>query len=331
MWARGSRGERVEAGVPGVVTLGEVMALFAPLEALPLAHVRRFELRVGGAEANTGIALVRLGVSCGWISRLGDDGLGRAVLRELRGEGLDVSRVTLDPARPTGLYVKELLPFQQSRVYYYRRGSAASALSPDDVDPDYLRGARWLHLTGITPALSPSARAAVERAFELARELGIPTSFDPNLRLKLWTLEEARAVLLPMLARADVVLAGDEELALLMGEEDEERALAGARALGMPTLVVKQGGKGALVATEAGELRVPAFPVEQIVDTIGAGDGFDAGFIAARLGGLDLAEAARWGHAVAAHALGVRGDWEGFPTLAELRAFLAGRSAGPMR
>jgi len=317
--------------VPDVVTLGEVMALMAPLEAGPFTHARHFELRVGGAEANTGIGLVRLGVSCGWISRLGDDGLGRAVLHDLRGAGLDVSQVKIDPTRPTGLFLKELLGFQRTRIYYYRRGSAASALSPEDLDPEYVRSSRWVHLSGITPALSASARAAVERAFELARGAGIPVSFDPNLRLKLWSLDEARAVLRPMMAQADVVLAGDEELALLVDSEDEGEMVRRAWALGMRMLVVKQGGRGALVVTHDGEVRVPAFPVEQIVDTVGAGDGFNAGFIAARLRGLDVTEAARWGHGVAVHVLGIRGDWEGLPTLDELQAFLAGRTYGPMR
>jgi 2-dehydro-3-deoxygluconokinase len=301
------------------------MAMFAPLDAGPLAHVRHFELRVGGAEANTAVGLARLGHTAGWISRVGDDGPGRAILHELRGAGLDLSRVKVDPRRQTGLFVKEILAFEKTRVYYYRRESAASALSPEDVDADYVRSARWVHLTGITPALSASARAAVERTLALAREAGIPVSFDPNLRLKLWTLEEARQVLLPLMAQCSVVLAGDEELALLMDTEEPRELAARTLALGTPMVVIKQAAKGALVATATAETQVPAFRVERIVDTIGAGDGFNAGFIAARLRGLDAAEAARWGHAAACQVLGVRGDWEGLPSLEELQAFLEGR------
>jgi 2-dehydro-3-deoxygluconokinase len=307
------------------ITFGEVMALFSPLSPEPLRYVRQFELRWGGAECNFAIALTRLGRSCGWQSLLGDDELGQLILQGARGEGVDVSRVRLISGRPTGLYLKQFLG-AGTQIYYYRSGSAASTLGPEHLDAEYFRSARWLHLTGITPALSLSCRTAVERAFDLAAEHGLKVSFDPNLRLKLWSLEEACAVLVPLMRRCDVLLAGAEELLPLLGLSEREAAIETVLAWKRPMLVLKLGESGALVATA--EQRLEARPVSAptIVDSVGAGDGFDAGFVAGQLMGWDLRRSAELGNAIGASALGVRGDFEGYPTLAEAEGLLSGRA-----
>ena len=312
--------------MPDVVTLGETMALFAPREAGPLRYVTDFRLKFGGAETNFATALVRLGLSAGWISRLGDDALGRLIAHHLRGEGLDLSRLIVDPEAPTGLYVKELSAVGESTVYYYRRGSAASRLSPDDLDAAYIREARWLHVTGITPALSESCRATVEHAIELARSAGVSVSFDPNLRLKLWTVERAREVLLPIMERCTVLLGGAEELARLLRVERPVEAADWALERGLELVAVKLGQEGALVATADERRIVPAYVVPAVVDAIGAGDGFDAGLVAGRLKGWDAWRSAELANAVGAHALMVQGDYEGYPTLEEAEAFMAGRA-----
>ena len=307
-----------------VVTFGEVLAMFSPLSAEPLRYVRQFELRWGGAECNVAIALTRLGLRAGWLSLLGEDELGRMILQGVRGEGVDVSRVRLVAGYPTGLYLKQFVA-GTTQVFYYRRGSAASTLGPEHLDREYFRQARWLHLTGITPALSPSCRAAVERALDLAAEHGPRVSFDPNLRLKLWTIEQAREALLPMMRRCDVLLAGEEELLPLLGLRDREQAIETVLGWQRPLLALKLGAEGALIATSSERLHVPGLPLSTIVDPVGAGDGFDAGFVAGQLMGWDLGRSAALGNAVGASALGVRGDFEGYPTLAEAEALLAGR------
>ena len=312
--------------MPDVVTFGEVMALFSPLSAEPLRYVRQFELRWGGAECNFAIALARLGLSCGWLSRLGDDELGRLILQGARGEGVDVSHVRLMAEHPTGLYLKQFVG-DTTQIFYYRRGSAASTLGPDDLDPTYIQSARWLHLTGITPALSDSCRAAVERAFDLAAEHGLRVSFDPNLRLKLWSLEQARSVLVPLMRRCDVLLAGDEELLPLLGQTEREAAVETVLAWGRPLLALKLGRDGALIAAGNQRIFAPPIPVARIVDPVGAGDGFDAGFVAGQLMGWDLQRSAQLGNVVGASALGVRGDFEGYPTLAEAERTLAGQAS----
>lgn len=311
--------------MPDVITLGETMVLFAPLEPGPLRYARRFEMRFGGAESNFAVGIVRLGFSAGWISRLGDDEFGRYIFTQLRGEGVDVSRVRFDPEAPTGVFFKELGRPGGTRVYYYRRQSAASRLSPGDLDAEYFAGARWLHLTGITPALSDSCRAAVEAALGLARRFGLTVSFDPNLRLKLWPLATARRVLVPLLQQADVVLGGHEELCLLLEEPAPEAAAEVLLAAGVKVVAVKLGAEGALVVTADFRERVPAFPVAEVVDPVGAGDAFDAGFVAGQLLGRTLAESARLGNACGALMVSVRGDYEALPTLAEAEEFMAGR------
>ncbi|MGE3271313.1 MAG: sugar kinase [Chloroflexota bacterium] len=312
--------------MPDVVTFGETMALFTPRETGPLRYVPEFRLKMGGTESNVAIALARLGISVGWFSRLGDDELGRFIVHNVRGEGVDTSRVIVDPDAQTALYLKEISAVGDTTVYYYRRGSAASRMEPSDLDVAYLTGARWLHVTGITPALSESARQTVEQAIELARAAGLEVSFDPNLRLKLWTAEQAMSVMLPLIRRSTMLLGGMEELSVLLQVKTPDAAADWALEQGVSTVVVKLGADGALVATADERRTIPPFVIPRVVDTVGAGDGFDAGFIAARLLGRDPWQAAELGNVVGAHALMVEGDYEGYPTLAEAEAFMAGRA-----
>jgi 2-dehydro-3-deoxygluconokinase len=307
-----------------VVTFGEVMALFTPTTAEPLRFARQFELRWGGAECNFAIALTRLGLRAGWQSLLGDDEMGRLILHGARGEGVDISQVKLVPGGRTGLYLKQFVA-GRNEVFYYRQGSAASYLGPADLDPDYLRQSRWLHLTGITPALSPSCHAAIERGFELAEQFGLRISFDPNMRYKLWSLERARAVLIPLMQRCDVLLSGEEELLPLLDLTDREAAVEMVLGWRRPLLALKLGAEGALIASAEQRVLAPGLSVEQIVDPVGAGDGFDAGFVAGQLLGWDLAKSAQLGNIVGAAALGVRGDFEAYPTLVEAQAWLQSR------
>ncbi|MFN8637313.1 MAG: sugar kinase [Chloroflexota bacterium] len=312
--------------MPDVVTFGETMALFAPRETGPLRYVADYRLKMGGTESNVSVALARLGIPVGWFSRVGDDELGRFIVHNVRGEGVDTSRVIVDPAAPTGLYLKEISAVGDTTVYYYRRGSAASRMEPSDLDADYLTGAKWVHVTGITPALSPSCRDTVERAIELGRAAGREVSFDPNMRLKLWTVEQARETMFPLLRRCTILLGGMEELSLLLDVQSADAAADWALEQGLSVAVVKLGADGALVATPTERRTIPPFTIPRVVDTVGAGDGFDAGFIAGRLLGKDPWQAAELGNVVGAHALMVEGDYEGYPTMAEAEAFLAGRA-----
>jgi 2-dehydro-3-deoxygluconokinase len=314
---------------PDVVTVGECLVALVAAEPGPLEEGHALIPYVAGAEANAAVGLARLGRSVAYVGRVGDDGLGRLILRRLRGEGVDVTHLRADPGAPTGVLLRDRRTLVASDVIYHRRGSAGSRLSPDDVRAatGCFRGARWLHLTGITPALSPSAREAVEVALDLAREHALTISLDVNLRRKLWSETEAREVLRSLARRVDVVLAGREE-AELLGED-----VAGPGTDQSGVLVLKLGSDGSTAVDHAAGERVtrPGFGVPSVVDPIGAGDAFAGGFIAARLGGHDLGTALEWGNACGAVAVTARGDMTGLPTLRELQESLAGRAEDARR
>lgn len=304
------------------VTFGETMVMMNPEESGSLKYISRFSRSLGGTESNFAVGLSRLGFSVGWISRLGKDSFGDYIESFIRGEGVDVSRVKRDPDHPTGLMVKERLELGETRVHYYRRGSAASRLGPDDLDPQYVQQARYLHLTGITPALSDSCRRAVYRGIELASEGGLRITFDPNLRMKLWEVDEMREVILDITTRVDVVLPGWREGQILFETEDASEIACRFLDLGPEVVVVKLGEDGALVATGDDVHHVPGLQLERVVDPVGAGDGFAAGFVAGQLRGYDLLESVRIANAVGAFATTVKGDVEGLPTWEELEVFL---------
>jgi 2-dehydro-3-deoxygluconokinase len=300
-----------------VVTFGEAMALFLAADGRPLAAATRFDRQVAGAELNVAVGLARLGHRVGWFGRLGRDTAGAAVRALLRAEGVDDSRVIEDPRRPTGLLVRDRHAERRVRVDYHRAGSAASALDEGDVDRAYVAGACVLHATGITPALSPSARRATFAAMQAARDAGVTTVLDPNVRHKLWDARAARPVLRRLVALADVVLANADEAALVTGADDREQAAARLLSLGARTVVIKAGADGAW-ATD-GEVAVTVAPVAvTVVDPVGAGDAFDAGFVSGLLRGEGLERSLELGAAAGAACVQVPGDLDGLPTADEL-------------
>lgn len=307
--------------MPEVVTLGETMLLMNPESSGPLKYINTFIKQIGGAESNFAIGLVRLGHSAGWISKLGNDEFGKYIISFIRGEGVDTSQVSFDPVAPTGLYIKERREYGESKVYYYRKGSAASLLSPEDLNQEYLGSAKVLHITGITPALSDSCYSTLQEAVKIAKARGVQISLDPNIRLKLWTKEVARQVIMEFAAQSDIIMPGISEGEILVGETDPEKIAGKFLDLGAKIVVVKLGKKGAYYATPDESKFVPGYPIEKCVDPIGAGDGFAAGFIAGILKGYSLEEATKLANAVGAMATTVIGDVEGLPTMEEVAVF----------
>lgn len=302
-----------------LVTLGETMALLSAPTWGRLRDMTSLQLSIAGAETNVAIGLCRLGYRASWIGRVGDDEFGRLILARLRTEGVDVSAAVLDPA-PTALMFRERRTRRVDRVSYYRRGYAGSRLGPDDLDEDLLRRARVVHLTGITPALSESARAAVHAAFEVARSAGVLVSFDLNYRSALWSVEAAAEVLWPLAHRADIVFAGEEELSIF-GHEAAEDAARELSADGARTVVLKRGSRGA-AAVHAGTMRTQAAVPVQAVDPVGAGDAFAAGYLCGLLDGDDEQQRLALGCAVGAYAVTGLGDWESLPDRQDLQLAL---------
>ena len=310
-----------------VVTLGETMMAFEATEYGPLRESPLFRKWIGGAEDNFAIGLARLGFKCGWISRLGRDEFGLEIIRTIRGEGVDVSRVAWDESAPTGVFFVESKTQGDPRCFYYRRDSAASRMGPEDMDPDYIGSARVAYATGITPGLSGSALAGAERFFETAREKGLTIVFDPNLRVKLWNRDQdlARDKLTRFMRLSDYVLAGEPELNWIMEADKMETAVAAAHEAGIGRLVVKRGSRGAVRAFK-GEpwAEFPAFEVRNPLSTMGAGDCFAAGFVAGLLLDQPVSRGILLGNAMGAFCLGHRGPYQGLPGYDELMNFING-------
>lgn len=310
--------------VPGfdVATFGEAMLLLVADRTGPIEQAECFYKRTAGAETNVAIGLARLGLKVGWASRLGADSMGRYLLAQMQREGIDCSRVEFDPRSRTGFQFKgRVIDGSDPPVEYHRKGSAASWMGPQDVDEAWLRSARHLHATGVFPAISESSRAAACRTLEVMRAAGRTISFDTNLRPSLWaTPESMRHWINHLAVQADWVLPGLEEGRFLTGEQTPEAIAAWYRTRGAKLVVVKLGPEGAYHDGEGGSGHVPAFPVKEVVDTVGAGDGFAVGVISALLEGRSVHDAVRRGAWIGARAVQVLGDTEGLPTRTELQA-----------
>lgn len=304
---------------PEVVTFGETMALLMG-GSKGIEYGGSLEKSFGGAESNVAIGLSRLGHRVGWFGILGNDPLGRMILKKIRGEGVDVSGARVSSDAPTGLMLREQLSGKTS-VYYYRKNSAASGMLPEQLDASYISQAKLLHITGITPALSASCRATALEAIKIAKANGVKVVFDPNLRLKLWPLEEARSVLLRLAEEADYFLPGLDELKLLYETDDFDKIVDRLKLL-RGVSIVKGGNDETYLVDKEQVTAVPYFKAKHVVDPIGAGDGFCAGFISGLLRGDELVEAVRLGNLVGSLVVQMEGDWEGLPTENEVNAIL---------
>ncbi|HTJ72940.1 MAG TPA: sugar kinase [Actinospica sp.] len=289
-----------------VACVGETMVSFIPSDGAALADTEKLGLDTAGAESNVAMYLADHGVDARWVSRLGDDAFGRRVLHHVSSAGVDVSAVRTDPNRPTGLLFKDPNPAGNgggTKVSYYRHGSAASAMGRYVLDEEALRTADLWHFTGITPALSASCRDLVEAALVGDHPV---ISFDVNYRPAVWR-EPAGPLLRRLAQAADIVFVGLDEAQALWGEKlrkpDDVRAL-----LPSPkTLVVKDGERAATAYHGDDRTIVPALAVE-VVEPVGAGDAFAAGFLVGRLRGESVERSLRRGHLTAASALSVTGD-----------------------
>ncbi len=305
-----------------LVTFGETMALFTSLEPGPLSYASSARIGIGGAESNVAIATRRLGVPACWIGRRGADSLGERVERTIRGEDVAVHAI-VDPEAPTGLMIKEHRSALATNVWYYRSGSAGSRLSPADLPTEVIQQAGVLHITGITPLLSASARDATWRAVSIAEAAGIPISFDVNYRSQLVGSTDVTELFHALAARSTIVFASDDEAQLIHPGIDEPLGLARAIAdVGPTQVVIKLGARGCAALVDGVEYVVPAVSVP-VMDTVGAGDAFVAGYLARLLTDQDAESRLHCAVRTGAFACMTAGDWEGSPTTAELEQLSA--------
>ena len=300
-----------------VLTFGESMAALHGEGPLRLAA--GMQLSIAGTESNVAIGLARLGHQAEWIGRLGDDELGRLVLRTLRAENVDASHVIVDGSAPTGLLLFEHRIADITNVSYYRAGSAGSGICADDVAHRLTDDVAALHVTGVTAALGQAAAKAVAECVAIARLRGIPVSLDVNFRSRLWAADTARDTLRPLVSQIEILFGSEDEVMLVAADASTDIDTAAQQIIadGTGTVVVKRGGAGATAYTTDGKLSAPARRVP-VVDVVGAGDAFVAGYLSGRLDGLDIPGCLERGVVLGAFAVSRIGDWEALPSRAEL-------------
>lgn len=299
------------------------MALLDPLLDGPIDAGSRFRLRIAGAESNFAIALRRLEVPVTWVSRVGSDAFGDLIVRTIASEGVDVRYVKVVPDAPTGIYFK-VREAGSTRVFYYRSGSAASRMTVGDVPDGAWDGVKLVHLTGITMGISPTARELVVATAAQARARGATVIFDPNFRPALWRdPEEASAAYRQVLPHTDWYLSGLDECRLLLGPHDVDQLFSRLRGAGAKGAVLRVAERGAVIDVGDGPVEIPPRDLATVVDEIGAGDGFAAGFAFGLLRGWSVPDCVSVANVVAACALRATGDWETYPTLQEISPFLS--------
>ncbi|MGP6177122.1 sugar kinase [Microbacterium sp. A196] len=304
-----------------VLTIGESLGLLVPARTGQLALTRDMRLGFGGAESNVAIGVARLGGRAAWCGRIGDDAIGSLITREIRAEGVEIA-ATVDPDAATALMLKERPRTGTTRIVYYRDGQAGSRLQPTDVPAGLVERARILHITGISAGLGPGPLKTVNAAIDRAKVAGVLVSFDVNHRSALWRDDRDHAEAYRALtSRADIVFAGEDEAALVTGVSDLDAQLHALRALGPTEVVIKRGAEGAVGITSMPDdderIESAAIAVD-VVDTVGAGDAFVAGWLTELARGASLQTRLATAIACGAIACTGEGDWETAPSRADL-------------
>jgi len=302
---------------PTILALGEPMIEFNQTESGKPNYLQGF----GGDTSNAIIACARQGAACGYITRLGNDDFGRSFLELWKNEGVDTRGVGIDEVAHTAVYFVTHGDTGHS-FSYLRRDSAASRMRPEHLPTELIRSARYLHVSGISQAISQSARDTVQAAITLARAAGVKVSYDTNLRLKLWPIETARAVITATIGEADYLLPSLEDLQALSGLDAPDAILDWCFAHGATNVVLKCGRDGCIAATPDRRTLIAGHRIDA-VDATGAGDCFDGGFIARLDAGDDLVAAARYANAAAALTTTGFGAVAPLPRKADVLAFLA--------
>jgi len=304
-----------------VMTLGESMVVFAPLENTSIRYAHTMGKHVAGAESNVAIGLSKLGKKVGWFSQLGNDSFAEYIMHEISGYGVDTSSVIIRDDLPTGIMFKEPNVNRETTVYYYRKSSAASAMNKHDLPFENVEKAKILLITGITPALSETCKEAVFEIVRFAKQRGVTVCFDPNIRLKLWSSEEAKSTLVGLLGLSDIVLIGDDEAQILLDTRNPEAIIVKLKELGASKIAIKLGDKGAIVSDGIDSFTIAARKAE-VVNTVGAGDAFNAGFLYGVLEGKSIKESGEIAAIMGACAVSTVGDVEGLPNIKQLKAIL---------
>lgn len=306
-----------------VILIGEPMALFIADQTGNLQTIQKFTRSAAGAEMNVAIGLKRLNHEVSYITKLGNDPFGKYLLDFLNGEHINTEHVSFDNHYPTAFQLKAKTEEGDPDVAYYRNGSAASNLQIEDVEDIDMNEFDHFHLTGIFPAVSTTSRATLLYLVEKAKNKGLTTSFDPNLRLTLWKDHDKMVKTINKIAcKCDIVLPGISEGKILTGFDEPKDIADFYLNKGVKVVVIKCGPEGAYVKTQTQEHFVKGYKVDKVIDTVGAGDGFAVGFVSGILEKLSLEECTKRANAIGALQVMNEGDNEGLPTCAGLKDFM---------
>jgi fructokinase len=322
-----------EDKVPLVACLGEALIDFIAEETVSRESVTSFQKYPGGAPANVAVGISRLGVTCGFIGKVGADTLGAFLKTSLKENGVNIEGIVDTKEAPTALAFVSRSTTGERHFLFYRDPCADVLLTADDLPQDWLRRIKYLHVGGVSLTRNPS-RQATFRAIEIARKNGAVITFDPNLRLDLWSrgLHECRKILQKVLARTDIFLPSQHELLLIMDTEQIDDALLRVHELGPHTICLKCGADGSRISTKTAQGKYDQFSQKaldvNVVDTTGAGDGFNAGLIVGLVKGMNIREAVRQGTAVASLVITKIGAMTALPTEQELSHFLLKMKVG---
>lgn len=296
-----------------LVTFGEAMVRLSPPALQRLEEASSLEAYVGGSELNVAVLAARLGVASRWVSRLPDNGLGRMVESRAREHGVD-ARVEWTADDRVGLYFVEVGGARISRVLYDRAGSAMSSITPGSIEwASVFAGARWYHVSGITPALSDSAARVTAESLAAAKLAGLTVSYDLNYRSKLWSAQQACATQEPLMEHVDVLITTAEDARVIFGSGGKDsaevaRALRQRFELSAVAITLRDHALAAVVVADGKVYSAPRCAVES-VDPIGAGDAFCGGLIVSRLGSSDWDDAVHFAAATAALKHTIPGDF----------------------
>lgn len=307
--------------------MGEIMIKMNPVEKGPLKYQRLFERFVAGSEGNVIIQMQRLGIQTTFITAVGSDPFGEVVISTLNSEGVDTKFVKIDSKHPTGLYfVQRGYPVQdKTKVFYYRKGSAASFISESDIDEKLFDSIDMFFLSGITPALSKQCRNAALKVIELCSKKNVDFVFDTNIRINLLkTRKTAMNILKPFIENSKILFTGVGDLKFLFGRELETNIKELRKiAKNAELIIVKKGGEGSTCfdINQNTIVEHKAFKVE-VEDEIGAGDSFDGTFLATKLKGYSLEECLKYANAAGTITVSLKGDIEPLPNWDDLKLFI---------
>lgn len=307
------------------ITFGEAMALFMADEVGNLHEITHFTKALAGAEVNVAVGLARLGLDVAWISKVGNDAFGKYIQEYLQKEQVNTTQILIDKENPTGFQLKAKTKEGDPEVQYFRKNTAASTMSQDYLNEAFLRQTKHLHMTGIPLAVSEDFREYALGALAIAKKHHIRISFDTNLRPKLWKSEQEMISVINKTAfQCNIILPGIQEGKILTGynHANEIADFYLNNSDDVEVVIVKLGPEGAYYKSRQEEAYIRGFNVSNVIDTVGAGDGFATGVISGLIEGLSIKEAIIRGNGIGALAVQSPGDHDGYPTREQLNEYV---------